>query len=130
MNLQKELLAAANCHTVGEFRTKVLQYKQFNQYKEVYDQSEAHIRLIAKSSKNYSDLQRELKIHDLSMWQDEQARYEQRIDECEKKLAAIAEKRGPSSNGSVLWPRAIPIRGSYRKNRRTVRAWTGMSTIG
>ena len=94
VNLQKELLAAANCHTVGEFRTKVLQYKQFNQYKEVYDQSEAHIRLIAKSSKNYSDLQRELKIHDLSMWQDEQARYEQRIDECEKKLAAIAEKRG------------------------------------
>ncbi|WP_273062566.1 AAA family ATPase [Colibacter massiliensis] len=94
LDRQQEVLRQANCHSAGEFRNKVLQYRRFCQYKEVYEQSEAHIRLIAKSPKNFSALQRELKTRNLKDWQDEQAAYEERIAACERKLAAIAERRG------------------------------------
>ena len=53
---------------MGEFRTKALQFERFRQYKEVYEQSESHIRLIAKDAKTYAELQRELRIHDLKVW--------------------------------------------------------------
>ena len=90
----QELLKQTECRSVGEFRTKALQFERFRQYKEVYEQSESHIRLIAKDAKTYAELQRELSIHDLKVWEDEKAHYESRLAECEKKLAAIAEKRG------------------------------------
>lgn len=93
-NQQNELLAATGSQTDGEFRSKVLKFRQFQQYKEVYDQSEDHIRLIAKTPKNLAALRHELKIHTLKNWKDELAYYERKIADSEKKLAEVAEKRG------------------------------------
>ena len=42
--MQRELLSAAGAKTDAEFRGKLLKFRQFQQYKEVYDQTEAHIR--------------------------------------------------------------------------------------
>ncbi len=91
---QKELLNMAGARTAGEFRSKVLKYRQFQQYKEVYEQSEAHIRLIAKTPKQLAELRHELKSHTLKNWTDERAYYEKKIADAEKKLAEAAEKRG------------------------------------
>lgn len=91
---QDALLTLTGAQTAGEFRSKVLKFRQFQQYKEVYDQSEAHVRLIAKTPKNLTELRHELKVHTLKNWQDEQAHYEKKIAEAEKKLAEVAEKRG------------------------------------
>lgn len=93
-NEQEDLLSLTDSQTIGEFRNKVLKFRQFHQYKEVYEQSEAHIRLIAKNTKNLATLRHELKIHDLKNWNDEKAYYEKKIAESEKKLAEVAEKRG------------------------------------
>lgn len=94
LNQQKDLLALTGAQTIGEFRSKVLKFRQFQQYKEVYDQSEDHIRLIAKTPKNLTELRRELKVHTLKNWTDERDYYEKKIAEAEKKLAEVAEKRG------------------------------------
>lgn len=91
---QKGLLKSAGAQTEGEFRSKVLKFRQFNQYKEVYDQTEAHIRLIAKTPKNLSELRHELKIHTLKTWTDERDYYQQKIADAEKKLSEVVEKRG------------------------------------
>lgn len=91
---QKELMELAGAKTAGEFRSKVLKFRQFQQYKEVYEQSEAHIRLIAKTPKQLSELRHELKIHTLKNWTDERSYYEKKIADAEKKLAEAAEKRG------------------------------------
>ncbi|MCH4166163.1 MAG: AAA family ATPase [Megasphaera sp.] len=91
---QEDLLSLTGAQTVGEFRSKVLKFRQFHQYKEVFDQSEAHIRLIAKNPKNLAALRHELKIHTLKNWTDEKNYYERKIADSEKKLAEVAEKRG------------------------------------
>ena len=91
---QQELLKATGAQSEGEFRSKVLRFRQFHQYKEVYDQTEAHIRLIAKTPKNLSELRHELKIHTLKTWTDERDYYQKKIADAEKKLAEVAEKRG------------------------------------
>lgn len=91
---QKKLLSLAGVETEAEFRSKVLRYRQFQQYKEVYDQTEAHLRLIAKTPKLLSELQRELKTHTLKTWQDERDYYQRKIDDAEKNLAGVVEKRG------------------------------------
>lgn len=91
---QQDLLKECGASTAGEFRSKVLQFRQFHQYKEVYEQSESHIRLIAKNPKNLSTLRHELKVHDKKTWLDEKAYYEKKIDETEKKLAQVAQERG------------------------------------
>lgn len=91
---QQDLLVVTGAQTVGEFRSKVLKFRQFKQYKEIYEQSEAHIRLIAKNPKNLAALRHELKIHTLKNWTDERTYYEKKIAESEKKLAEVAEKRG------------------------------------
>lgn len=91
---QEDLLSLTGAQTIGEFRSKVLKFRQFHQYKEVYDQSEAHIRLIAKNPKNLAALRQELKIHTLKNWTDEKNYYEKKIADSEKKLAEVAEKRG------------------------------------
>lgn len=91
---QEELLAAAGARSDSDFRSKVLKYRQFHQYKEVYEQSEAHIRLIAKNDKNLSELRRELQMHDMKTWKEEIGRFENKIAEAEKQLAAVAERRG------------------------------------
>lgn len=91
---QQDLLGLVGAQTVGEFRSKVLKFRQFKQYKEIYEQSEAHIRLIAKNPKNLAALRHELKIHTLKNWTDERAYYEKKIADAEKKLADVAEKRG------------------------------------
>lgn len=93
-NQQKDLLALVGAQTSGEFRSKVLKFRQFQQYKEVYDQSEAHIRLIAKTPKQLTELRHELKVHTLKNWTDERTYYEKKIADAEKKLAEVAEKRG------------------------------------
>ena len=94
LNQQKDLLVLVGAQTTGEFRSKVLKFRQFQQYKEVYDQSEDHIRLIAKNGKNLAELRHELKIHTMKNWTDERSYYERKIADAEKKLAEIAEKRG------------------------------------
>lgn len=91
---QQELLKECGASTAGEFRNKVLQFRQFHQYKEVYEQSESHIRLIAKNPKNLATLRHELKVHDKKTWLEEKAYYEKKIDETEKKLAQVAQERG------------------------------------
>ena len=91
---QRDLLALTGAQTTGEFRSKVLKFRQFQQYKEVYEQSEAHIRLIAKTSKQLAELRHELKVHTLKNWTDEREYYEKKIADAEKKLAEVAEKRG------------------------------------
>ena len=93
-NQQQDLLALTGAQTTGEFRSKVLKFRQFQQYKEVYEQSEAHIRLIAKTPKQLAELRHELKVHTLKNWTDERAYYEKKIADAEKKLAEVAEKRG------------------------------------
>lgn len=75
---QQELLKATGAQTEGEFRSKVLRFRQFHQYKEVYDQTEAHIRLIAKTPKNLAELRHELKIHTLKTWTDERDYYQKK----------------------------------------------------
>lgn len=91
---QEDLLSLTGAQTAGEFRSKVLRFRQFHQYKEVFDQSEAHIRIIAKTPKNLATLRHELKIHTLKNWTDEKNYYERKIADAEKKLAEVAEKRG------------------------------------
>ncbi|WP_427112389.1 AAA family ATPase [Megasphaera sueciensis] len=91
---QRELMQAAGARSEGDFRSKILKFRQFHQYKEVYEQSEAHIRLIAKNDKNLSDLRRELKVHDMKYWKQQISQCEGSIAEAEKQLAAIAERRG------------------------------------
>ena len=91
---QEEILKETGSQTAGEFRSKVLKFRQFHQYKEVYEQSEAHIKLIAKNPKNLAKLRHELKIHDHKTWLDEKAYYDRKIADTEKKLAEVAEKRG------------------------------------
>lgn len=91
---EEEILKETGSQTAGEFRSKVLKFRQFHQYKEVYEQSEAHIKLIAKTPKNLAQLRHELKIHDCQTWKDEKSYYERKIADTEKKLAAVAEKRG------------------------------------
>ena len=93
-NQQQDLLALTGAQTTGEFRSKVLKFRQFQQYKEVYEQSEAHIRLIAKTPKQLAELRHELKVHTLKNWTDEREYYEKKIADAEKKLAEVAEKRG------------------------------------
>lgn len=95
---QQELLKATGAQSEGEFRSKVLRFRQFHQYKEVYDQTEAHIRLIAKTPKNLSELRHELKIHTLKTWTDERDYYQKKIADAEKKLAEVAENGAASSN--------------------------------
>lgn len=91
---QKLLLTSTGAQTEGEFRSKLLKFRQFQQYKEVFDQSEAHLRLIAKTPKQLAELRHELKIHDIKNWTDERAYYEKKIADAEKKLNEVAEKRG------------------------------------
>ncbi|WP_288946125.1 AAA family ATPase [uncultured Megasphaera sp.] len=91
---QQDLLVLTGAQTTGEFRSKVLKFRQFQQYKEVYEQSEAHIRLIAKTPKQLAELRHELKVHTLKNWTDEREYYEKKIADAEKKLAEVAEKRG------------------------------------
>lgn len=93
-NQQQDLLTLVGAQTSGEFRSKVLKFRQFQQYKEVYDQSEDHIRLIAKTPKQLTELQHELKVHTLKNWTEERAYYEKKIADAEQKLAEVAEKRG------------------------------------
>ena len=91
---QKLLLTSTGAQTEGEFRSKLLKFRQFQQYKEVFDQSEAHLRLIAKTPKQLAELRHELKIHNIKNWTDERAYYEKKIADAEKKLNEVAEKRG------------------------------------
>ncbi len=91
---QQALLKATGAQTEGEFRSKVLRFRQFHQYKEIYDQTEAHIRLIAKTPKNLTELRHELKIHTLKTWTDERDYYQKKIADAEKKLSEVVEKRG------------------------------------
>ena len=94
LHQQTEILQETGSQTAGEFRSKVLKFRQFHQYKEVYEQSEAHLKLIAKQPKNLAQLRHELKIHDVHTWQEEKTYYERKIADTEKKLADVAEKRG------------------------------------
>jgi uncharacterized protein YhaN len=91
---QEELLKRTNSYSAGEFRGKVLKFRQFLQYKEIYEQSEAHIRLIAKNERNLVLLRRELKTHDMDLWKKELQEYNDKIAEYDKQLAAVAERRG------------------------------------
>lgn len=91
---QHLLLTKTGAQTAGEFRSKLLKFRQFQQYKEVFDQSEAHLRLIAKNPKNLAELRHELKIHNIKNWTEERAYYEKKIADAEKKLNEVAEKRG------------------------------------
>lgn len=90
----QELLHDTGAQTEGEFRSKILKFRRFQQYKEIYEQSEAHLKLIAKTDKNLALLRKELKIHDMKTWKEELAHYKGKISEYEKKLAAVAERRG------------------------------------
>jgi uncharacterized protein YhaN len=92
--LQEDLLKQTHSQTEGEFRSKILKFRQFQQYRAIYEQSESHLRLIAKNDKNLVILRRELKVHDMKTWEDELAHYEKKMEEYEKKLDAIAERRG------------------------------------
>lgn len=91
---QQELLTQAGVDSAAAFRSKVLRFRQFQQYREVYNQTEAHLRLIAKSPRRLNELRRELKTHTLKTWQDERDYYQRKIDDAEKKLASVVEKRG------------------------------------
>lgn len=88
------LMEQTGAATAGEFRSKVLRYKQFRQYAEIHEQSEAHLRLIAKNPAELAELRRELKVHEPKFWNEECAFYERKAAEGEQKLAAIAERRG------------------------------------
>lgn len=91
---QHLLLTKTGAQTAGEFRSKLLKFRQFQQYKEVFDQSEAHLRLIAKNPKNLVELRHELKIHNINNWTEEREYYEKKIADAEKKRNEVAEKRG------------------------------------
>ena len=91
---QHLLLTKTGAQTAGEFRSKLLKFRQFQQYKEVFDQSEAHLRLIAKNPKNLVELRHELKIHNIKNWTEEREYYEKKIADAEKKRNEVAEKRG------------------------------------
>lgn len=91
---QEQVLLRAGVKTEGEFRSKVLKYKQFCQYKEVYEQSEAHLRLLAKTPQILKELRHELQVHTMKNWTEEKAYYERKIKEIEKKIREVAEKRG------------------------------------
>ncbi|WP_235720038.1 AAA family ATPase [Megasphaera lornae] len=82
---QEQVLLRAGVKTEGEFRSKVLKYKQFCQYKEVYEQSEAHLRLLAKTPQILKELRHELQVHTMKNWTEEKAYYERKIKEIEKK---------------------------------------------
>ena len=131
VQMQRELLSAAGAKTDAEFRGKLLKFRQFQQYKEVYDQTEAHIRLIAKNPKKLSELRHELKIHTLKNWTDERDYYQKKIADAEKKLAEVAEKtrqhhRTPESDGQER-----RIRKTTPEHSRTARPiWTATSMTG
>ena len=91
---QNELLKLTNSQSEGEFRSKIIKFRQFHQYKEIYEQSEAHIRLIAKNERNLAELRRALKNSDMDRWKKELKEYEDKIATYDKQLAAIAERRG------------------------------------
>ena len=126
---QQDLLVLTGAQTVGEFRSKVLKFRQFKQYKEIYEQSEAHIRLIAKNPKNLAALRHELKIHTLKNWTDERTYYEKKIAESEKKLAEVAEKRGTfierlsQMAKSDTYNKLLQEKRKMQKWRRRIKQW-------
>lgn len=91
---QRQLFQAVRVKTSGEFRDKALQYQQFCQYKEIYRQSEDHLRLLAKTSQVLKQLKYDLQHYTVKDWQDKRIQYEQKIKELEQKIADIVEHRG------------------------------------
>ncbi|WP_288823284.1 AAA family ATPase [uncultured Megasphaera sp.] len=91
---QRQLFQTVRVKTSGEFRDKALQYQQFCQYKEIYRQSEDHLRLLAKTSQALKQLKYDLQHYTVKDWQDKRIQYEQKIKELEQKIADIVEHRG------------------------------------
>lgn len=89
-----ELFKEAGVMTTGEFRAKSLRYEQYKQYREIYNQSEDHLRLLAKGAKNATNLKKLLQSGTTDVWNREKEYYERQAEELDNKLALIAEQRG------------------------------------
>ena len=91
VQMQRELLSAAGAKTDAEFRSKLLKFRQFQQYKEVYDQTE----LISGSSprilKKLSELRHGLKIHTLK--------------KLDGRTRLLSEKKSPMPKRN--WPKSL-----------------------
>lgn len=91
---QQELFQEVGVQTTGEFRNKILRYEQYKQYQEIYKQSADHMALLAKGERQAQELRRLLETTDLAEWKRKLRACEKELDDGEKRLAVIAEKRG------------------------------------
>ena len=89
-----DLFKEAGVQTTGEFRRKILRYEQYKQYQEIYKQSADHLCLLAKGERQADELRKQLEATDIAEWKRKLAACEKELDDGEKKLAVIAEKRG------------------------------------